>query len=116
MPKITEKDFGKKFTKEGFEGFNYFIPLAFTSKRELLGEDEAGCIRFPVNCDNWFPYEEPKKKVIKRMAPALCYNGLEYYITQDLYESEEAAKKNCPNHFIKFPASESLWVEIEVEE
>lgn len=120
MPKITEKDLGNKMKEEGWEK-DYFIPLIFCSnKTEIIGILYSAFhgkeINFTLkNTEYWLPYEEPNKKVTKRMAPALIGSDTKKLITSVLFESEENAKRLLDG-FIKWPASESMWVEIEVEE
>lgn len=122
--KINESHFGKKMRRKVWTADEWFIPLGFSHhRRSVIGEwglnyDEAG-IAFESHLDDWVPFEEPPKKVIKRMAPALCrsdYNKEIYFLSQNIYESKEKAELDYPKKIIKWPASEALFVEIEVEE
>lgn len=63
--------------------------------------------------EDWSP---PKKTV--RMAPALNkFIGTErYFITSDIFKDEESAKNSLGVYFIKWPASESMFVDVPVEE
>lgn len=119
MPPITEKDFGKKMRLPSWDSC-FFIPLAITKSGSVVGEDWQGNGCVWENSDFWYDdYEEPKKKVIKRMAPALCrsdYNKEIYFLSQNIYESKEKAELDYPKKIIKWPASEAMFVEIEVEE
>lgn len=73
------------------------------------------------NDDLWEFYEEPKKKKIVRMAPALLkYVSGAYAITDRVYENADLARKNVEfamgEFFIKWPANDNMWVKVEVEE
>lgn len=122
MPKITEKDFGKKMTLKGWvqDGMDewWFIPFGFSpiEKDVVFGKDHNDRCCEWINTSNFFPYEEFKRKITKRMAPAIKRNSDTFWLTQVLYESEEKAKADCGDNFLEWPASESLCVEIEVEE
>jgi hypothetical protein len=119
--KITKEHFGKKITWVTWnqnDGVKWFVPHAFCFKNpnRMYGFDSEGKVNTFLNDELWDPFEEPPKKVIKRMAPALIKTEFNaYYITTDLFESEQHMKNTIGNG-IKFPASENMWVEIEVEE
>lgn len=120
--KITKEHFGKKMRLTDWDADWWFIPLGFNSKKNLIiGECKSGGSDHWEVFGEWELYEKTKKKVIKRMAPALCffknkYNyTIKFWITSQLFESETEALASC-DEFYKFPASESMWVEIEVEE
>lgn len=61
-------------------------------------------------------YTEPKKKIV-RMAPALCKVDSEckYRVEDYLYASEQDAKKECGNEFIKW-LIDTHGVDVEVDE
>lgn len=121
MPKITEKDFGKKMRQLNWDPEVWFMPLAFHPQafsNSIIGVNNAWEIDDFFQEHSWSPVEEPKKKVIKRMAPALNYDRCHKYYAQSqvLYESEEKARTDNPIDFFKWPANDTSWVEVEVEE
>lgn len=125
MPKITEKEFGKKMRWMVWSIMydDYFIPLAFEpgSENTLIGINKNGEAVKWNQGSYWEEVEEHKKKVIKKMAPAAFKDkyGI-FFIADQLFETKQQAETylyktyDCSN--IKWPASESMWVEIEVEE
>lgn len=50
------------------------------------------------------------------MAPALVKNGHIYMITDAAYASLDNAHNSNIGSFIKWPANENLWVEVEVDD
>lgn len=119
MPPITEKDFNKKMTLPTWADEDFFIPLGFNPfiSGKVVGVGPYGKVDHWGTNNCWIPYEEPKKKVIKRMAPALfaAASG-KYLVSTTMFQSEEAARAEIVYKFIKWPASEAMFVELEVEE
>ena len=118
--KITSEHFGLKLRKKHWLNNNYFIPLGFSQNNKyVIGENTNGDgDEWASNIDEWEFYEEPKKKVIKRLAPAVIDNDGrgDFSITHVLYESEECARQSYGKFFVKWPASESMFIDVEVEE
>lgn len=116
--KINESHFGKKMRRTDWDDDDWFIPLGFSLDEKLIiGESFVGGSDHWKVFGDWVPFEEPKKKVIKRMAPALWRrDDLECYVSSIIFTSEEEARKNFGDSLIKWPASESMFCEIEVEE
>lgn len=134
--KINESHFGKKIawvTWNENDGVKWFVPHAFCFKNpnRMYGFDSEGKVNTFLNDELWDPFEEPPKKVIphkegrvtKRMAPALMKDRHEenYFISRDIFSSKEDFEEYYNNRshtfdLIKWPASEAMFVEIEVEE
>ena len=82
--------------------------------------DEANFVADPekLKKENFEEYTPPKKKKIVRMAPALYRrtSDCRIMVGDFLFISEAKAKEYCGDHFIKWPANENMWCEVEVEE
>lgn len=121
--KINESHFGKKMRLSGWSRNSFFVPMAISPidgdvYGDLCDLSHVTTVKFE-NLERWMEWNPPKKKVIKRMAPALCrsdYNKEIYFLSQNIYESKEKAELDYPKKIIKWPASEAMFVEIEVEE
>lgn len=116
--KITSEHFGKKLRRSHWINKSYFIPLGFNQNKTLvIGETADGYSdNWYVWHEDWVLFEEPKKKVIKRLAPALFCCNNKYYISDHIFSSEEEAKVCYNSVLCRWPASESMFIEVEVEE
>lgn len=118
--KITNEHFGKKLRRSSWLNRGYFIPLGFNQNKTLvIGETSDGYgDHWYVWHEDWVLLEEPKKKVIKRLAPAVIDNDGrgDFSITHVLYESEECARQSYGKFFVKWPASDNMFIDVEVEE
>ncbi len=87
-------------------GLTFFLALDYKGDETVLGKDSY----------DWLPYTTPKKTV--RMAPAMGRGGTcdSFWISDMLYSSEEESRKGMGPLFLKWPASESMWVDVPVEE
>lgn len=108
---------GDKLTAVSFDDDNY-IEVLFIGEKRFFGKrsyDDFECIGEIFDL-GWKLYTPPKKTV--RMAPALNkFIGTErYFITSDIFKDEESAKNSLGVYFIKWPASESMFVDVPVEE
>lgn len=107
--KLTKEHIGKKFRREHWASYNYFLLLAITSTGYLLGESRAGEAEYwSSGFSDWLPYEEPKQKKRIEAAPAIFKKTLAdgkvlHGITNYIYSSYEEAKSNC-YYLIKWPA------------
>lgn len=116
--KITNEHFGKKMRRSIWLNTSYFIPLGFNQNKTLvIGESDSGLgYSWDVRHEDWDLFEEPKKKSIKRLAPALCCYNRKFYISDHVFSSEQEAKFWYNNALYRWPASESMFIEVEVEE
>lgn len=116
--KLTKDLIGKKLRLKDWASLMWAVPEFVLSNGYFVGVDrnKDTCV-FYDECD-WELYTEPKKTIIKRMAPALGqFDDKEYFITGKLYSSiDEAIKDNAAFTILKFPANDNLWCEVEVEE
>lgn len=114
--KLTKDLIGKKLRLKDWASLMWAVPEFVLSNGYFVGVDrnKDTCV-FYDECD-WELYTEPKKTITKRMAPALIRSEGYYRISYQLFASEEIAKNNLSKSFIKFPANENLWCEVEVEE
>lgn len=83
------------------------------SKTEAMGVAENNnCVAVLLTGE----LPEPKKKV--KLAPALCRTTFGcFWLSDDLYDSEQDAKNGCPD-FFRWPApqpDENGFIEVEVE-
>jgi len=122
---ITSEHFGKKLRRSHWLNMGYFIPLGFNQNKTLvIGETADGYgDSWDVCHEDWVLFEEPKKKVIKRLAPALIWAKSNivikdewYCLSPHLYETYEEAKKYQGPYFVKWPASYNMFIDVEVEE
>lgn len=100
-----------------------FLTITAVGETNFLAKDSneyEGCWSKKYFERVWLPYTPPKKTV--RMAPALIAlnkirGGIMYKVTNEIYPSLEKAKDG-ERHFVflKWPASENLWVDVPVEE
>lgn len=67
-----------------------FVEVLYVGKEILVGKFSGGGeYSYKPHGSNWLIWEEPK---VKRLAPALCKGDKAFYISQDLFESEEKAR------------------------
>ncbi len=109
-----------------------FVPIKYDDEVnvfigvKIIGETYEMAVEDMRNEDDWELAPLPAR-ASGRLAPALfvSYGGrgmfYKYYsITTELFESKEAAENHQKGrsfyYFVKWPASESLWVNVPVEE
>lgn len=120
--RITSEHFGKKLRRQDWSKDGFFIPLGFsTNNKFVIGEHTSGVSdHWASFINDWELYEEPKKKVIKRLAPALLTDTTSkietYFLSSGLYSSFDEAQMEWEEYAVKWPASENMFVEVEVEE
>lgn len=116
-----------KVANEGC-GLHEFIIITAIGEGYFLGKRNTEHFGFSEEIWNksldWLPYTPPKKTV--RMAPALTKALIPFGEARawsdggkqltGMYENENTAKLACGDGFIKWPASENLWVDVPVEE
>lgn len=73
MPKITEKDFGKKMRLDVWGKGLYFIPISFTKNSDVIGENQAGNGEVWSNDWDWLLYKDaaPTEQEYELMSPFL---------------------------------------------
>lgn len=122
---ITSEHFGKKMRRSSWLNRGYFIPLGFNQNKTLvIGVTADGYgDNWDVCHEDWVLFEEPKKKVIKRLAPALVkYRSSEFISVfwHALFESNQEAEdyfsSTSEPALIKWPASDNMFIDVEVEE
>lgn len=87
---------------------------------KLKAMSDSEIVEVPVSF--YTEFQPPKKTITKRMAPALFKNVFEedkilapICISREIFESKLDAECFFTNRFIKFPAHDSLWCDVEVE-
>lgn len=108
MPKITEKDFGKKMRLDVWGKGLYFIPISFTKNSDVIGENQSGDGEAWGNNWDWLPYENttPPEQEYELMSPyleipkagnndAFKINGT-YGISHNLYWTEPPIARHMP--------------------
>lgn len=131
MPLYTVKDhpdyfqpmwfnFGDKIRNKKWDTDRFFIPqmARSSSTPNYIRFDGISSVKndsgLEYDCldqSKWEFYQEPKKKNIVRMAPALCKLYGRSWITTELFKTLEHAKSQMG--FIKWPANDNMWVEVE---
>jgi len=109
--KITQEHVGKKVRHRSWKQ-ETFATVLYVGKESFFTEDSYGEESWFIS-DYWELYEEPKKKI--RMAPALwaAPNGT-IQLHPYLFESLEEAKNYLNKQLLKWPANDTMWVEVEV--
>lgn len=130
--RITKEMIGQKVRYCTWEPADHYILKDVGLKYVIVGSEDGLDMDVFDNDDNWEFYEEPEesKKNVKRMAPALfilqrltkdCWliNSDKFYFSSQLYASAEEAREDSDRlcyGFVKWPANETSWVEVEIEE
>lgn len=115
----TQKDFpfkvGQRIFNPGWTGNKYMEVLYVGTKQVFIitsdGDEEMHCYDF---FERYLPYSPPKKTI--RMAPALVKQGNNYTLSYKFYKTYEEAKIACNGGFIQWPANDSMWVDVPVED
>lgn len=94
-----------------FTPHSYCFPRMFWRGVDNKGNEDYWCMF------NQLEWEEVKPKKTVKMAPALgmTEDHQEYGITGVVFTSEQAAKSWLNEYFVKWPANENSWVEVEVD-
>jgi hypothetical protein len=110
--KITKDMVGKK-VRLGYWDKREFLEILAIGETKIFTRDQNGVESMWCIDSYWEFYSDPKTK--HRAAPALVKyrkNG-GGFISDQVFETEEEAKKSCGEWLIKWPASETSWVEWE---
>lgn len=114
--KLDESCVGKKVRFNGWGTALRVEIVAIRGKHAIGFWDNGSAASFDYgDSDDWEFYVEPKKKV--RKAPALMFypNTVtdKEYISSAVYATESEARGHLGLMFIKWPANDNMWVEVE---
>jgi hypothetical protein len=110
--KITKDMVGKRIYLFGWEP-DYYVEILAVGNEMLFGRDADGHESSWNISNPWEFYTEPKTK--HRAAPALIRpSKIDYpFPSKSMFKTEEEARSRFGDYFIKWPASETSWVEWE---
>lgn len=112
IPKEDLKNYVGKKIKNVLWDKDSYIVVTFVGNRHVVGIGNEDIEHsYFINTTHWETYEQPKQKVKMWQALASGKFG-SVFITSELYVSEEHARKEWPNTFIKLLPHTEIEVEV----